>query len=72
MSGQLGALKIPVPVLANVAVPVGVMEVPGLASVTVAVQVTFPLRKTGFPTHVTTVDVERCTTVRAKLPPLLA
>ena len=69
---QLGALKLPVPLLENLTVPPGVVFVPVSVSVTVAVQVVAVLRLSGLGVQLTAVEVERALTVRLVLPLLAA
>ena len=59
LSEQVKELNLPDPVLAKVIVPVGMTDVPGLVSITVAVQVTVPLSKTGLLAQVTLTDMVR-------------
>lgn len=57
------ALKVPVPLLAKLTVPVGVTAVPVSLSVTVAVQLVATFTSTGFGAQETAVDVLRLLTV---------
>jgi len=67
---QLATLKLPLPLLVKLAVPVGVMF-PVEVSATVAVQVLAWFTATMLGVQVTVVVVVRLSTVRAKSPELL-
>jgi hypothetical protein len=63
-----GLLNVPWESVLNATVPVGVLAVPVAVSDTVAVHVVAWPTVTEAGTHDIDVDVERCLTVRAKLP----
>ena len=65
---QLAGVKVPVPLLIQPTVPVGVSVVPGEVSVTVAAQTILPIAFE----QVTVVKVVRFVTVRLNKPKLLA
>lgn len=69
---QLGLLKVPVPLEPKVTVPVGTLIVPGLVSVTVAVQVVGLFTGTLGGTQSTLVMVARLVTLTVVVPLLLA
>lgn len=59
---QVVELNVPEPLELNVTVPVGVISVPGLVSVTVAVHVAAAFTGSGLGVHVTDVSVDRLET----------
>jgi hypothetical protein len=61
---QVALLKVPVPLLEKVTVPVGVIFVPEFVSLTVAVQVVALFSESGFGEQVTTVEVGLINTVK--------
>ena len=65
-------MKVPVPLLAKVTVPVGALAVPGEVSVTVAVQVTALLTTTVEGLQLTLVLVRRSATISVAIPELAA
>ena len=67
---QLGELKVPAALEPKLTVPVGVIAVPRLVSLTVAVQVDPTLTWTDAGTHTTEVPVVLWVAVRAKVPEL--
>jgi len=69
---QLAALKVPVPLLAKVTVPVGVIAVPGDVSVTIAVHVVTLLTTTVAGAQLTAVVVVLGVTVIEPDPVLVA
>ena len=69
-SVQVVGLKVPVPLLVNATVPVGVTAVPPDVSVTVAEQVAAVLTATDEGVHETVVLVERRVTVTVAVPEL--
>lgn len=69
-SVQLVGLKVPVPLLVNATVPVGVIAVPPDASVTVTEQVVAVLIATEEGVHETVVLVDRGVTVTVVVPVL--
>ena len=67
----LAGLKVPVPLLVKVTVPVGVLAGNASVSVTVAVHVVVPPARMGLGPQVTVVVVERLLTFKVKVPELL-
>jgi len=69
---QLVGVKVPAPLELKLTVPVGVLAVPMLVSVTLAVHVVEPPTGTVAGVQLTVVDVERLFTVTVVVPELVA